>query len=207
MTTVSKRKNGLIQVRNGRHVEVAYAKFALRGLKFEVELPSDWHEESRAWLRVCVGFMTLALSVPWKKVVPDECQCSGPIYGFNFSDGYLTLSWGKAKGLPDDPNWSIAMPWSWRFAAKVIVSEAKGLPFVWIPGGQERTVDVRVEDYEYSRPWVPWRKVARVIHVDFSEETGSRVGSWKGGCLSISGPLRGAKVSEHLAELSADPSL
>lgn len=62
------------------YVEVSYIKLGISGLECNIEFPSDWHEDARAWFRLGLGFFSLGLSFPWKWVVPDNYQCSGPKY-------------------------------------------------------------------------------------------------------------------------------
>lgn len=180
------RKGPLIRVFNNRWGEVAYALLALRGLKAEIEFPSDWHEQRRGWIRLGFGLVTLAWSFPWKWVVPDDYQCSGPTFGFCFFDDGLHLHWGKCHGRRDDPMTIVRMPWGWRHREHKILSEPETHPYSYtLRSGevQQRTATIKAESRLWMRPWLPWRRLSRYIDVTFSEEVGERSGSWKGGCI------------------------
>lgn len=165
-------------------VEVAWIFVGLRGLRLELEFPSDWHEHRRAWLSIGLGLITINFSWPWSKVVPDEGQCSGPRYGFYFFEDHLVLLWGKSKGTRGDPSKFIDMPWSWRHREHKVLSEPEKHPYRYqLRSGevQERTATIQVETRLWTRPWLPWRKFVRAIDIEFSDEVGERTGSWKGG--------------------------
>jgi hypothetical protein len=173
----------------GRDGEIAYARLGLSGLQAEVEFPSDWHEQRRAWVRIGIGIAKIAFSFPWSKVVPDEHQCSGPTYGFCFFDDGLQLHWGKQKGRRDDPFTIIGMPWRWQHREHRILSEPETHPYRYrLRSGevQERTAIIQIETRRWTRPWLPWRRTSRYIDIAFSDEVGERSGSWKGGVLGCS---------------------
>lgn len=171
--------------------EVAYIVFAIRGLKAEIEFPSDWHERRMGWVRVCLGFVTIAFAFPWKWVVPDEGQCSGPRYGFAFFGDKLWLYFGKDTGRSRDPRRYIAitMPWEWRHMAHEVLGhpEAHGFRYVLRSGEvQERVATIQPERRLWMRPWLPYKRESRYINIDFNDEVGERTGSWKGGVLGCS---------------------
>jgi len=105
----------LLRCWGSRSGEIAYARIGLRGPRFDIEFPSDWHEHPRAWVRICLGIVSFAFSFPWRKVVPDQGQCSGPRYGFHFFADSLVLQYGKTTGRRGDPIKYIRMPWGWKF--------------------------------------------------------------------------------------------
>lgn len=164
--------------------EIAYAVLGLRGLKCEIEFPSDWHEYRRAWVRLGFGFATVAFSFPWSRVVPDEHQCSGPTYGFSFFEDGLHLHWGKDTGRKGSPFKIIGMPWRWHHKSKVDLSGPESHPFTYtLRSGevQHRTATITSDRMTWMRPWLPWKRVRTSIWVDFDKEVGERTGSWKGG--------------------------
>ncbi|MGE4193041.1 MAG: hypothetical protein AB7E51_06610 [Pseudodesulfovibrio sp.] len=166
--------------------EIAYIKFGLTGPQAEIEFPSDWHEVPRAWVRFGVGFCRFAFSFPWHKIVPDECQCSGPTYGFYFFEDYLVFSWGKAKGKNSDPRKHFRMPWGWRFVEHKKHTEPETHPYRYIMNDgevQEREATIYKESREWWRPWLPCKLYRESINIDFSDEVGERTGSWKGGVV------------------------
>lgn len=170
----------------GREGEIAWAAAGLSGLRAEIEFPSDWHEQRRAWVRLGFGLCRVAFSFPWSTVVPDEDQCSGPAYGFIFFADGLHLHWGKCTGRRGDPMTIIAMPWAWRHREHKILSAPEQHPYTYVLRSgdvQTRTATIQAESRCWTRPWVPWRKLSRYIDVRFSDEVGERAGSWKGGCL------------------------
>lgn len=170
-------------------VEVAYLVLGLRGLKAEIEFPSDWHEHRRAWVRLGFGLFTVAFSFPWRWVVPDDYQCSGPTYGFSFFQDGLHLHWGKCHGKRSDPMKVIQMPWGWRHRLHEVLGEPETHAYRYnLRSGkvQERTATIKPERRLWTRPWLPYKRESRYIDVEFSEEVGERSGSWKGGCTGCS---------------------
>jgi hypothetical protein len=179
------RQDNLIRVFN-EYVEIAYIKYGISGLESIIEFPSDWHEEARVWVRFGFGFCKLVFSFPWKWVVPDEYQCSGPTYGFNFFGDGLHLHWGKSKGRRDDPFTIINMPWAWRFIKHEILGDKEVHPYKYkLKSGeiQERTATIQKEARSWWRPWVPCYKKSVCIDVEFNDEVGERTGTWKGGTI------------------------
>jgi hypothetical protein len=169
-------------------IECAYIVLALRGLKAEIEFPSDWHEHRMGWVRVCLGFITIAFAFPWKWTVPDEGQCSGPTYGFAFFGDKLWLHFGKDTGRSRDPRRYIAlsMPWEWRHREHEVLGVPETHPYRYtLRSGevQERTATIKPERRLWTRPWFPWKREVCSIDIEFSDEVGERSGSWKGGVL------------------------
>ncbi|MDQ8050690.1 hypothetical protein [Luteibacter sp.] len=174
-----------------RWAEVAYIVIGLRGLQAEIEFPSDWHERNAGWVRICLGFITVAFSFPWPWVVDDEHQCSGPTYGFNFFEDGLHLHWGKQRGRRDDPFTVIGMPWRWRHqnAEHKKLGEPETHPYTYtLRSGdvQHRTATIQAETRTWLRPWLPYKLVRKAIDIEFDAEVGERTGSWKGGCVGCS---------------------
>lgn len=180
----------LIRVWNAKNAEIAYAVLGLRGLQAEIEIPSDWHERRRAWVRLGFGLFRLAFSMQWPwAVVPDEHQCSGPTYGFTFFGDGLHLHWGKCKGTRDDPMTIIAMPWQWRHRKHEVLTEPETHVYRYLLRSGEvqvRQATIKAEQRLWTRPWLPWKRVSRSIDVDFDKEVGERTGSWKGGVMGCS---------------------
>lgn len=174
-----------------RWIECAYIAFALRGLQFEVEFPSDWHEHRNGWVRIGLGLMTIAFAFPWKWTVPDEGQCSGPRYGFAFHGDALWLYFGKSTGRSRDPRRYIAwdMPWAWRHREHEILGEPEQHPYRYVLRSgevQERIASIKPERRLWTRPWLPHKRESRYINIDFNDEVGERSGSWKGGVMGCS---------------------
>lgn len=173
-----------------RQGEIAYAVFGLRGVRADIEFPSDWHERRRAWIRLGCGFLSIAFSFPWSRVVPDCGQCSGPTYGFYFFDDSLVLQWGKSKGGWDgrrrDPIKHIQMPWGWRHVEHRTETVPRTYDYRYERESgeiQQRKATIAKETGTWWRPWLPWKMVKRSIKVDFDAEVGERTGSWKGGVM------------------------
>lgn len=167
-------------------IEVAYCKFEISGLGFNVEFPSDWHEERLGWIRVGAGLFRIGLSFPWKWVVPDNYQCSGPHFGFLFFGDSLHMHWGKSNGKRDDPSKLIQMPWGWRFVEHNILSEKEKHNYTYTLNSgeiQKREATINVESREWQRPWFPRRFYKESIDIEFNGEVGERTGTWKGGVL------------------------
>lgn len=182
----------LLRLMSRRSGEVAYAVLGIRGLQAEIEFPSDWHDQRRGWVRLGFGVARVAFSFPWKWVVPDDYQCSGPTFGFTFFDDGLHLHWGKAHGKHDDPMTVIGMPWRWKHREHLILSKPETHPYIYtLRSGevQHRAATIKVERRTWTRWWLPFKRVSRSIDVEFSGEVGERTGSWKGGCIGCSFPM------------------
>jgi hypothetical protein len=171
-----------------RWIECAYIVFAIRGLQAEIEFPSDWHEHRMGWVRIGLGFVTIAFAFPWKWTVPDEGQCSGPRYGFSFFGDKFWLWFGKETGRSRDPRRyiAIAMPWEWRHREHTVLGEPEQHPYRYVLRSgevQERIATIKPERLLWTRPWLPHKRESRHINIDFNDEVGERTGSWKGGVL------------------------
>jgi hypothetical protein len=176
-------------------IECAYIVLDVRGLNAEIEFPSDWHEERMGWVRLCLGFVTIAFAFPWKWTVPDEGQCSGPRYGFAFFGDKLWLYFGKETGRSRDPRRYIAlsMPWEWRHREHEVLGEPEQHPYRYVLRSgevQERIATIKPERRLWTRAWFPWKRESRYINVEFNDEVGERSGTWKGGVLGCSFDMR-----------------
>jgi hypothetical protein len=170
-------------------VEVAYIVVGLRGLKAEIEFPSDWHEHRQGWVRLGFGLFTIAFAFPWKWTVPDEGQCSGPRYGFAFFSDLLWIYYGKDNGTRDAPRVTVHMPWGWTHRQHDVLSEPADHPYRYVLRSgevQERIATIKLERRLWTRYWFPWKRVSRYIDISFNAEVGERSGSWKGGVLGCS---------------------
>lgn len=198
----------LVRFWDKNHAETAYAVLGVRGLQAEVEFPSDWHETRRAWVCLGFGLLRVAFSFPWRKVVPDEHQCSGPTYGFTFFEDGLHLHWGKCKGRRGDPMKIVPMPWAWRHCKYMVLSEPEKHPYTYLLRSGERqecTATIYAEKRVWARPWLPWKRTSRAINVTFSKEVGERSGSWKGGVIGCGYEMRsGEKPVDTLRRMERE---
>lgn len=172
-----------------RYAEVAYIVLGLRGVKAEIEFPSDWHERQQGWMRLGLGIITFAFAFPWPWLSKDDGQCSGHTFGFSFFGDGLHLHWGKQRGKRTDPFTIIRMPWAWRHVGHGDTSAEESHQYRYtLRSGevQERVATIKAERWEWWRPWLPFRRVESSISIDFSDEVGERTGSWKGGVLGCS---------------------
>jgi hypothetical protein len=191
----AERERGSLLVRFWwNRVECAYIVFAIRGLNAQIEFPSDWHEHRMGWVRLCFGFVTIAFAFPWKWVVPDEGQCSGPRYGFAFFGDKLWFYFGKDTGRSRDPRRYIAisMPWEWQHRQHEVMGEPEQHRFRYVLRSgevQERVATIKAERRLWTRRWFPWKRESRYIDVEFNKEVGERTGSWKGGVLGMGFPM------------------
>jgi hypothetical protein len=180
--------------------EIAYATLGISGLQAEIEFPSDWHEERRAWVRFGLGIGRLAFSFPWSKTVPDEFQCSGPTYGFQFYEDLLWIRYGKDKGTRSDPRITFHMPWAWKHRKHEVLSQPETHPYTYtLRSGevQHRTATIKSEQRTWTRWWIPFRRVSRSIDIDFNSEVGERTGSWKGGVLGCGYEMKPGETPLH----------
>ena len=216
-----------------RDGEIAYAVLGLRGPRAEIEFPSDWHEHRRAWIRLGCGILSVAFSFPWKRVVLDEGQCSGPTYGFYFFADTFVWKWGKDTGHSADPkaSWHMRLPWSWEHIRRDYLNADGSLHHRSEPreySGPEETKQKFLYRYQLrsgeiqkriatvngeEREWrwralrrFGWpRKIHRIINVEFDKEIGERSGSWKGGTIGCSWEWRhGESMKAALDRMEAD---
>jgi len=169
----------------GETCEIAYAKLGVSGLEATIEFPSDWHEDQRAWVRLGLGFGKICFSFPWYKVVPDEYQCSGPTYGFQFHSDILWIKYGKSKGTRDDPVITVDMPWGWKHQGHEVLSDEETHDYTYVLKSgevQKRKATIKAEKRTWTRVWIPSKLVVQSIEIEFNNEVGERTGSWKGGC-------------------------
>jgi len=184
------RDGWLLRVRNKNYAEVAYATLGLRGLQASVEIPSDWHEDRRVWVRLGLGIGSVNFSFPWPQswpVVADNHQCSGPRFGFQFYDDLLWVWWGKDNGRSKgSPMVSFYMPWAWKHREHKVLSEPESHPYTYTMRSgevQHRTATIKAERRIWTRWWLPFRRVSQSIDIEFNAEVGEQTGSWKGGVL------------------------
>jgi len=182
------------------------------GLALSLELPSEWHEEDRAMLRIHLGWPSIFIGIPWpfNYRFKDHGQCSGPRVGFAFHDASLWLYHGNETGYSKDRSatTTIHMPWYWGSCKNHFVMSKLGM---WVDhiGSWEKGKEPdnrRTETYDYiytldsgeiqnrkatiyvdkmiwRRFWWPMKMVRESINVDFDDEVGEETGSWKGGTL------------------------
>jgi hypothetical protein len=209
---MEKEKKGLLFRCWIKHVERAWLSLQLCGVAMNIETPSDWHEEKLIWLHVGLGVLRFGISLPWHgQIVPDNGQCSGPRWGFQFFEDLLWIYYGK------DKTWSFYMPWHWKHQwHRVLMADQswktvasgfgiEGSPWNWTDKWQEvhsyhyclknwtiqeRTATIGVEERCWTRLWFPFKKVSRCIEIQFSDEVGERTGSWKGGTIGCGYELR-----------------
>lgn len=189
MRAERERRAILLRFFFGRWSEFAYIVLGLRRLELKIEFPSDWHEQAMGWLTVGLGFVTFAVAFPWKWVVPDHYQCSGPQFGFRFFADGLHLHWGKCKGTRDDPMKIIGMPWRWKHRLHEVLGDPEQKPFRYVLKTgevQDRIATIKPERRVWTRSWLPWRREERYIDIEFNNEVGERSGTWKGGVLGMS---------------------
>jgi len=59
---------------------------------------------------------------------------------------------------------------------------------------QERLATVKVSEMEHRQRWLKWTplfsKIRKSLDINFNDEVGERSGSWKGGCLGCSYPMK-----------------
>lgn len=179
----------LIRFLTSKWGEFAYIVLGVNGLQAEIEFPSDWHERRQGWVRISLGLVKLSFAFPWKWTVPDQYQCSGPTYGFQFYEDLLWIRYGKSKGKRNDPCITIHMPWAWKHREHKILTEPESHRYAYtLRSGevQKRTATIKVETRRWTRYWLPYQRLSRYINIEFSDEVGERTGSWKGGCIGCS---------------------
>lgn len=201
----------LVRVMSSYWIELAYFVIGIQGLQFMISFPSDWHEQRRGWIRIGLGFIKICVSFPWKWVVPDEGQCAGPEYGFQFSGDLLWIRYGKDKGRRTDPHKAIYMPWAWDHKEHTIHSAREEHPYRYVLKSgevQERVATIRVESRRWERYWYPRKLVKKTIDVQFNDEVGERSGSWKGGTIGCSyDMLPGETALQTLRRMEAERKL
>lgn len=186
---LEKERNGWLFRIWWNWIECAYIIIGLRGLEARIEFPSDWHENRIGWVRLGFGLFSANFAFPWRWVVPDEYQCSGPTYGFLFFEDGLHLHWGKCNGRRGDPFKIIGMPWRWHHKLHEITGNESSHTYDYVLRSgklQSCMATIRPERRFWMRWWIPFKLESRYINIEFSEEIGERSGSWKGGVLGCS---------------------
>lgn len=154
-------------------------------------------------------------------------------YGFYFGDDALVLEWNRKRKFLHYP-WSIKLvrreEWverdfygqklaGWASVPACFMHGSLATPETWewsytLRSGKEQrcTVTAYRSRSIYRRRWLPgWLPVFQRSHYggyfEFSREMGEGEGSWKGGTLGISAPIReGESLSQMLDRLAADGS-
>lgn len=215
---------------NKRGAEIAYAVVGIRGPRMDIEFPSDWHEHRRAWVRLGCGVLSVAFSFPWRRVVPDDDQCSGPTYGFYWFGSALVVEYGKDTSRYMRKKF-IHAPWSWEHVRHDYLNPDGSLhhrcgpqeysspeetkhkyPYLYLLHTgevQERIATINGEEREWrwrAFTWLRWpRMIHRTICVEFSDEVGERSGSWKGGTIGCSwGWRHGESMADSLRRMEAE---
>lgn len=173
------RRQIVFYFKSDRYVDLFYLTLGIHGLQAEIEFPSDWHEHRRGWARLGFGLGSLNVSFPWHKSVPDEGQCSGPRYGFQFYEDLAWIRWGMPTGrFKTDPVKAFSMPWAWKHRKHEVLSEPEAHSYVYtLRSGlvQVRTATIKHERRLWTRWWIPFRRVGNAIDVDFDKGVGERV--------------------------------
>lgn len=181
------RRKIVFYLRNDNYVDLAWLTLGIHGLQMEIEFPSDWHEHPQGWLRLGFGFGSLNVAFPWSKMAPDEGQCSGPRYGFQFYEDLMWIRWGQSTGrFRTDPHKAISMPWAWKHRKHEVLSEEETHSYLYtLKSGQTqvRSATIKQERRVWTRYWPPFYRVSNAIDISFDREVGERSGSWKGGVL------------------------
>ena len=176
-------------LRSKGYSTLAWATLGLKGLRLEVEFPSVWHEEPKGWVRIGFGIGDLHIAFPWSKLTPDEGQCSGPRYGFQFFEDILWLYYGQDTGKSVDRGRfgkTFYMPWAWRHRATIKLSNPDTYPYTYVLANgcrQTPTATFHAVRMTWWRPWLPFFRSRNYIHVEFDSEVGEGVNSWKGGTI------------------------
>ena len=100
----------------------------------------------------------------------------------------LFLYYGNDDGTPKGSRVKIIYgPWAWGTCVRWDKSDHKethDYTYTLRSGEvQHRKATIQVQEQEWRRWWLPWRKVWRGIDVAFDGEVGERTGSWKGGTI------------------------
>ena len=177
----------------------------------------NWGCESRNLLIIKPLFCSIYINLSKEYDRDDE----GFDYGFYIYDWYaLALSWGSKTIHWDFPY--IAKEWdrteifdvegNLKFVDKAgintgderydIVDKIQvSYPYkYYLKNGdiQEREAKVHVTNMVWTRKWFPFLKInRRYIDVNFSEEVGEGVDSWKGGCTSCGYDLKQGETPEQ----------
>jgi hypothetical protein len=159
-------------------------------------------------LQLIVGWGRAYLHLPIKTGIDG---CDSPSWGFYYHASSLVICKGKKKKfihMPWDYSWirtsylKFDGSWlnetkdktidHWQDQYKTIIFKEQH-PFTYVLPNQEIqrcTATIGVSEREWRPRWFKWTKlfakVRKSIDIDFSEEIGSRAGSWKGGVTGCS---------------------
>ena len=185
-----KARNGfLFTITNTQYDEIFYIIVGISGLQCSIEFPTINDDEQRVWVYLGFGLFKIACSFKTSKIYPDYYQGSGPRYGFNFFSDLLFIYYGQDQGISSDPKIAIRMPWSWNHVKHEILSSPINYNYTYVLNDgsiQNRIAKITEERNTWARWWIPFIMGKHYINVEFSQEIGERVGSWKGGCTGCS---------------------
>ena len=143
----------------------------------------------------------------YQKVTYDECE--PPRYGiyfymnqFGINYGTKTklfdlpwaLTWIRTSALRKDGNWEHDIKgssknfWDDNIWGDILFKETYPYKYIKKDGTEQNTLaTIKVEEREWRWKWFKWlkitQKIRREIDIQFSNEIGERVGSYKGGVL------------------------
>lgn len=186
----------------------------MTGVSFIVSKPAHHNEEECGHLSLNVSRLYVSLKLPFVKPFKDETYCLEPkwwgvfFHPFRQDDKTIMVYYGG-----ESPK-IIDMPWQWEFVGHGEKSGGISLPFYC--KHEDKIVEAGCQTHIYKYrwkclKWVPqWTnnlatKEVKRLNIKFSEEVGSRCGTWKGGTLEIStllGPHQ--SISDKLKEFEKE---
>lgn len=179
------------------------------GLSFIVSKPADHHEEEFGHASFKVGKLYLMVKLPFIKPFEDKSYCKDArwwgvfFHPFMSDHKHISIYYGAESAKYFD------MPWQWEFIGRGEESVRENHQFYC--KHEKKTVDAEVYTQEFYYRWkvLQWFKLCKItvkrINIDFSEEVGSRCGTWKGGTLGMSCPIgMNQTVKSKLDELQSN---
>lgn len=178
------------------------------GLSFIVSKPADHHEEECGHFSIKVWKIYLMVRLPFVRPFKDESYCSESrwwgmfFHPFMSDHKHISIYYGGETAKYID------MPWQWEFVGRGDESAKERRQFYC--KYEDKMVDAVTftQEFYYRWKWLqwfkPWKITVKRVDIEFSEEVGSRCGTWKGGTLGLSCPIGiGQSVESKLNELQA----
>lgn len=203
---------------SGRYENTDWLVFYF-GLRFDITFSICGYFDNRPYINLSLIFFTLKIILPFRNKWTDECDSprwgiaihnntiwiykggKGNLYGgskwWTWDIPFFTKTWVRTSILLKYDTWEHESKGNSKEFWKDEWKEQQACWEYDFLDKYDNTIiptKIYVEEREWRPKWLTWTKlfakVSRTIDVNFSEEVGSRKGSWKGGTLGCGYELR-----------------
>lgn len=198
---------------DGQSVEISWKK---HGTLFGLGIYIHDNEDGGGHRLFNLSIWRVSIYLPLGIVEHPWDPMEGPRWAFSFgNEPDIVLYWGHRY-------WIFDWPWSWHtleYQKQMILNDENSWVSVFnygaIPHSEQysytyvldngtiqnriATVSKRRHVFTWSvLRWLRWPKwIRESIDIEFSDEVGERTGSWKGGCIGCSYPLKKGETMEQ----------